>query len=276
MDFTNAFTVNVPLEHVWEFMLDAERVTPCVAGAAITEVIDPTHYKGTVKMKLGAVQMTYRGDLEMEPDEAARTITLRAKGTDVRGGGGATGTVTTRLTTDGTLTTIQMDSHVDVTGRVAQFGRGIMQDVANRMVKDFARCIEAHLIAGNEPEAEESEAISPQSVEDSALQTATAAAASMPAETVASSSQTGTGAPAQASATEPESATTVVEAPIQEPSPAPAPIPSRPQVPPPQRSRPTPPTAATEIRPMDLLIAVLRARLAVLLRFIADRIEPRD
>jgi carbon monoxide dehydrogenase subunit G len=146
MDFTNRFTVNVPLERVWEYMIDAEKVTPCVPGAALTETIDQTHYKGTVKVKLGAVQMSYRGELEMEPDEAAHTIVLHAKGTEVRGSGGASGTVTTQLTaTDDGGTTIEMASHVDVTGRVAQFGRGIMQDVANRLVKDFAGCLEAQL-----------------------------------------------------------------------------------------------------------------------------------
>jgi hypothetical protein len=146
MDFTNTFSVNVPLESVWEYMLDAEKVTPCVPGASLTETIDERHYKGTVKVKLGAVQMSYRGELEMEPDEAAHTIVLHAKGTEVRGSGGASGTVTTKLTetADGG-TTIEMTSHMDVTGRVAQFGRGIMQDVANRLVKDFANCLEVQL-----------------------------------------------------------------------------------------------------------------------------------
>jgi carbon monoxide dehydrogenase subunit G len=146
MDFTNSFTVKVPLQHVWEYMLDAEKVTPCVPGAALTETVDEHHYKGTVKVKLGAVQMSYRGELEMQPDESMHTISLHAKGTEIRGSGGASGRVTTRLSeaADGG-TTIEMESHVDVTGRVAQFGRGIMQDVANRLVKEFANCLEAQL-----------------------------------------------------------------------------------------------------------------------------------
>jgi len=158
MDFTNSFSVRAPLATVWEFLTDAERVTPCVPGAQLTETVDATHYKGTVKVKLGAVQMTYRGDMEMEPNEADHTIALRARGTEARGSGGASGTVTTRLTEsqDG-VTQVDIESHVDVTGRVAQFGRGIMQDVANRIIKEFAQCLEQKLqpegTTGEEPAA---------------------------------------------------------------------------------------------------------------------------
>lgn len=143
MEFTNAFTVAAPIEAVWPIFLDAESVAPCVPGAQITEALDDTHFRGTVKVKLGAVQMSYRGDLEMKSDEAQRIIVLAAKGTETRGSGGASGTFTIRLTsTDTGGTHVELHSHLDVTGRVAQFGRGIMQDVANRMIKDFARCLE--------------------------------------------------------------------------------------------------------------------------------------
>lgn len=146
MDFTNEFSVDAPVDVVFAFMLRADEVAPCVPGAAISEQIDDTHYKGTVKIKLGAVQMTYRGELEMQPDRGANTITLIGKGSDTRGGGGASGTFVTHLSersSGGTDVTIA--SHVDVTGRVATFGRGIMQDVSNRMVKEFASCLESKL-----------------------------------------------------------------------------------------------------------------------------------
>jgi hypothetical protein len=148
MDFNNSFTVNVPVERVWALLLDAEQVAPCVPGAALTESIDPLHHRGTVKVKLGAVQMTYRGELEMEPDEVNRTIVLRARGSEARGGGGASGTFTTQLTDTGAGTQVDIHTRVDVTGRVAQFGRGIMQDVATRMIKDFASCLEQKVVAG--------------------------------------------------------------------------------------------------------------------------------
>lgn len=146
MDFTNEFSVDAPLEKVWTFMLQAEEVAPCVPGASITEKIDSTHFRGTVKLKLGAVQMSYRGELEMRPDEAASTITLQARGSETRGGGAASGQFVTLLRgRDDGGTDVHIDSHLDITGRVATFGRGIMQDVSNRLIKEFAACLESKL-----------------------------------------------------------------------------------------------------------------------------------
>ncbi|HEX6506704.1 MAG TPA: SRPBCC family protein [Chloroflexota bacterium] len=146
MDFDNHFAVDAPLESVWAFMLKAEEVAPCVPGAQLTETLDETHFQGTVKIKLGAVQMTYRGELEMEADEASHRIVLHAKGTEMRGSGGATGTFTTVLSpgNDGE-TLVDIHSAVDITGRVAQFGRSIMQDVGNRLIREFANCLEQKL-----------------------------------------------------------------------------------------------------------------------------------
>lgn len=149
MDFTNTFTVRAPLQRVWEFLLDAYEVAPCVPGAEITEAIGERQFRGTVKVKLGAVQVVYRGELEQTADEAARTITLNGKGTEQRGGGGARGSATVTLEDQGAaVTQVTVQSHVDVTGRVAQFGRGIMQDVTNRLINEFARCLEQKIQAG--------------------------------------------------------------------------------------------------------------------------------
>lgn len=121
-------------------------MTPCVPGAEITEAIGNTQFRGTVKVKLGAVQVVYRGELEIQADEPARTITLNGKGTELRGSGGAKGSATVTLVEQGGgVTQVTVQSHVDVTGRVAQFGRGIMQDVANRLMNEFARCLELRL-----------------------------------------------------------------------------------------------------------------------------------
>lgn len=168
MEFTNEFSVTAPIDQVWPILVDAEAVAPCVPGARITEVIDSTHYRGTVKVKLGAVQMSYRGELEMRADEAARTITLVAKGTEARGSGGASGTFTIALApTDSGGTHVELHTQVDVTGRVAQFGRGIMQDVASRMIKEFAGCLEQKVempseeVAADIPGAEAARSASP-------------------------------------------------------------------------------------------------------------------
>lgn len=250
MDFTNSFTVNVPLQQVWEYMLDAEKVTPCVPGAELTEIIDQSHFKGTVKVKLGAVQMSYRGDLEMEPDDASHSIVLRAKGTEMRGSGGASGTVTTRLTESEGSTTVVMESHVDVTGRVAQFGRGIMQDVANRLVKDFARCLEVQLTAAS-----------------GAGEAATAPAASAAASGAQEPRETPT---ASAPAVAPEQETRAE--PSQAPSSSPPYAPQTPPVPSTQPVSYSPPS--TEIKPLELVVDITRSRLASLLRFVASKIEP--
>lgn len=148
MDFTNTFTVNAPLDQVWALLMQPEEVTGCVPGAAITEKIDDRHFKGTVKVKLGAVQVTYRGEMEMQPDEMAHTIVLSGKGTEARGSGGASGSMTVSLTAQGNATEVKVDSQVDVTGKVATFGRGIMQDVANRLTRQFATCLASKLETG--------------------------------------------------------------------------------------------------------------------------------
>ncbi len=171
MEFTNSFTVKAPIDRVWVVMISAEEVAPCVPGAQITEAIDATHYKGTVKVKLGAVQMTYRGELEMQPEEASHTIVLTAKGTETRGSGGASGVITNRLSEpEPGVTHVEIHSRVDVTGRVAQFGRGIMQDVANRLIREFARCLESKL----SPQVETSETDTPREASSGPSSEATA------------------------------------------------------------------------------------------------------
>lgn len=257
MEFTNTFTVQAPLQLVWKFMLDANEVAPCVPGAQLTETLDETHYKGTVKVKLGAVQMTYRGELEMQPDEPNRTITLRAKGTETRGSGGASGTFTTQLTEpEEGVTHVEILSKVDVTGRVAQFGRGIMQDVANRLIKEFASCLEKKLEARSAPQEQAGET-------QAAASTAPAASATAPPSTdlspqAASSTSNPSALPAPAGSSSPPSASTSG-------APPPAPPP------------PTAPSApgGNELRVQDLVADIVRSRLAAGLRALASYIEPK-
>jgi carbon monoxide dehydrogenase subunit G len=234
MDFTNSFTASAPLTTVWEFMLNAREVAPCVPGAQITEEVDATHYKGTIKVKLGAVQMSYRGELEMQPDEATHTIVLSGKGSEARGSGGAAGTMTVSLSPDEKGTQVTVNSQVDVTGRVATFGRGIMQDVANRLTKQFASCLADKL--SESPASDESA----QAAEAEAGAVNDAAA---PAATGGMTSEARVGAPA----------------------------PSRAPV---QTSQPTS-GASNELRVVDILADIARARTAALLRSLATWIEPK-
>jgi len=146
MQFTNEFQVQAPLQSVWDLVLDAEQVAPCVPGAQITEIVDRAHYKGTVKVKLGAVQMTYRGEMEVSPDETARAITLVGKGKETKGTGSATGTFRVQLSEPRAgHTHVHITTDVDVTGKVAQFSRGILPDVAGRLIREFSQCLEQKL-----------------------------------------------------------------------------------------------------------------------------------
>jgi carbon monoxide dehydrogenase subunit G len=155
MEFDNNFTVNAPLQRVWDFLLDVQEVAPCMPGAELTEVVSDTEYKGTVKVKLGAVQMSYKGTATISQiDEATHTVVLVASGRETRGTGNASSTTTSHLEEEGpSRTIVHLNSQVDVSGRVAQFGRGIMQDVASRLIGEFARNLEAKLMAQEDSRA---------------------------------------------------------------------------------------------------------------------------
>jgi carbon monoxide dehydrogenase subunit G len=163
MEFDNSFTVNAPLQRVWDFLLNVQEVAPCMPGAQLTEVVSDTEYKGTVKVKLGAVQISYKGTATIrEVDEAAHTMVLVASGRETRGTGNASSTTTSHLVEEGPdRTVVNLHSQVDVSGRVAQFGRSIMQDVASRLIGEFAHNLEAKLIEGEESPSPEAVTSSP-------------------------------------------------------------------------------------------------------------------
>jgi carbon monoxide dehydrogenase subunit G len=149
MNIRTEFSVAAALDDVWADLLDIEAVAPCVPGATLTERVSEREFRGTVTVKLGAMRMTYRGTVELtEIDEAAKTIRLTARANDARGAGSASSVVTCRLT-DGDRVTVTVEADVNIAGKVAQFGRGLIQDVTDRMIKQFAQCLEEQ-IAGNE------------------------------------------------------------------------------------------------------------------------------
>jgi carbon monoxide dehydrogenase subunit G len=153
MEFTNSFTVAAPIDVVYRYLQQVEEVAPCVPGAQITDRTDDHHFQGSVKVKLGAVQMTFRGDLELTSDGSSKTIVLTGKGRELRGGSGASGTVTAQLSgSDDGGTRVELLSRVDVSGRLAQFGRSIIPDVAGRLIHEFATCLEAKLTQHGESE----------------------------------------------------------------------------------------------------------------------------
>jgi carbon monoxide dehydrogenase subunit G len=142
MKLEHAFDVAAPVEVVWELLLDLERVAPCLPGGEVTEKVDDRAYKANVKVKLGPMQMTYRGDITItDVDESARRAVMEAKATEARGQGTARATITTSLAAGDGGTHGEVLTDLQLTGRVAQMGRGIVEDVSNRLMGQFASCL---------------------------------------------------------------------------------------------------------------------------------------
>ena len=148
MKLDQSFEVNAPLQAVWDALVNVERVAPCLPGAEITEGGDDGQYKGTFTVKLGPTTAAYRGTLHMESvDEASHTAVMRANGTDKRGQGGAKAQITSVVTdAEGGATRVDVSTDFTITGRLARFGRGgMIQDVSNRLLREFAQCLQRNL-----------------------------------------------------------------------------------------------------------------------------------
>lgn len=144
----NDFAVAAPPDEVYRTMLDVERVAPCIPGAEVAGVRDDGAYDAQVTVKIGPVTMSYRGSVAIvEHDDAARTATMRAKAAEARGQGTAQATMAMAVRPGDTGSQVHVSTDLLVTGRVAQMGRGIMEDVATRMIGDMARCLEQRLAA---------------------------------------------------------------------------------------------------------------------------------
>jgi carbon monoxide dehydrogenase subunit G len=159
----HAFEVAAPVETVWGLLLDLERVAPCLPGGEVTEKIDDRTYKANVKVKLGPMQLTYRGDITItEADEAERRTVMQAKASEARGQGTARATITTRLAAHEGGTRAEVTTDLDLTGRVAQMGRGIVSDVSNRLMGQFAECLSERASAEAAPATAAAPAAAPQ------------------------------------------------------------------------------------------------------------------
>jgi len=148
MRIENTVEVDAPLDRVWALVNDIPRVAPCMPGAALTGVLDDKTYEGTVAVKLGPLRMSYKGKVTVdEVDDAAHSARLTASGKDTKGAGTAKASVETRLEpASDTRTRLQVTSDVQLTGKVASFGRGgAINDVATRLFGQFADCLRATL-----------------------------------------------------------------------------------------------------------------------------------
>ncbi|MGY1607220.1 MULTISPECIES: SRPBCC domain-containing protein [unclassified Geodermatophilus] len=138
MELTQTFAVPVPIETAWKALNDPERIAPCMPGASL-ESVDGDSFTGNVKIKLGPIGLSYRGTARfVDVDPETRTVVIEGSGKDAKGNGSASATVTARLTEDAGTTTVATTTDVNITGKPAQFGRGVMNDVANKIVAQFA------------------------------------------------------------------------------------------------------------------------------------------
>jgi uncharacterized protein len=144
-----SFEVRAPVERVWETLIDVERVAPCLPGAEITESADDGTYRGTFSVRLGPTTAAYRGELKMqELDEDARRVVMNASGQDKRGQGSAKATIVSTMREEGDITRVDVQTDFTITGRLARFGRGgMIQDISNRLLKDFAECLQQRIEA---------------------------------------------------------------------------------------------------------------------------------
>jgi carbon monoxide dehydrogenase subunit G len=138
----NTFVVAAPIEPTWRSLLDLPGVAGCLPGATIEPGDEEATFQGSMRVRLGPVTMDYRGVARIaELDEASRTAVLTVQGRETRGQGSASATITNRLAEEDGGTRVTVETELSVTGRPAQFGRGIMQDVASSMLAEFARCL---------------------------------------------------------------------------------------------------------------------------------------
>ena len=148
MELTNEFTVDVPIEEAWSVLTDLERIAPCMPGARLDE-IEGDEYHGTVKVKVGPVTAEYRGKATfVERDEAGHRAVLRAEGREASGQGNASATITAQLEPTDTATKVRVVTDLTITGRVAQFGRGVLADISSKLLGQFVDSLEATVLSG--------------------------------------------------------------------------------------------------------------------------------
>ncbi|MGY1630817.1 SRPBCC family protein [Geodermatophilus sp. SYSU D01186] len=153
MQLENSFTVPVPIDEAWRVLLDIERIAPCMPGAALDSVTGDD-FTGRVKVKLGPINLTYQGKASfIEKDEAAHKAVIDGRGKDQRGNGTASALITAQLKAEGDTTRVDVLTDLNITGRPAQFGRGVMTDVGNKLLGQFADKLAAQLGAGDEQAA---------------------------------------------------------------------------------------------------------------------------
>lgn len=146
MRIEDQFRVNVPIERAWAVLLDVERIAPCLPGAQLQE-IEGDEFRGVVKVKVGPITAAYQGTAKLDAvDEAARTIRIRGVGRDTRGAGNATAIINVGMHEVAGGTEVSIDTDLAITGKVAQFGRGVLADVSAKILAQFVENLERDVL----------------------------------------------------------------------------------------------------------------------------------
>jgi carbon monoxide dehydrogenase subunit G len=148
VELNNEFRVAVPAAKTWEVLTDVERVAPCLPGATLLSV-DGDQFTGAVKVKVGPITVSYKGEAAfVEKDAAAQRVVLKANGKETRGNGSAAAVVTAQLKDEGDSTNVVITTDLTISGKAAQFGRGVLADVAGNLIGQFARALETNILGG--------------------------------------------------------------------------------------------------------------------------------
>lgn len=156
MEFDNAFIVPLAPAEAWAVLMDIPRIAPCMPGAELTEVVDPTTYKGKIAVRLGPVALSFAGQVKFEDiDEANKRARVKAQGADAKGRGGANATADFRLESVPEGSKVLIHTNLALSGSVAQYGRGagMIQGMAEHMIGQFADCLRSRLALESAPPA---------------------------------------------------------------------------------------------------------------------------
>jgi carbon monoxide dehydrogenase subunit G len=152
VELNHDFSVSVPVEQAWAVLTDLERIAPCMPGAQLQEV-DGDEYRGVVKVKVGPITAQYKGTARIvERDDTAHRAVLRAEGREARGQGTAAATITATLEEREGATGVHITTDMEISGKVAQFGRGVLAEVSEKLLDQFVHELEANVLSGPTPE----------------------------------------------------------------------------------------------------------------------------
>ena len=145
MKIENSFTVDAPIDEAWTLLTNIPEIAPCLPGAKLTDEVDGV-YSGGIKVKVGPVTSEYKGSASfVEKDDANYKAVIDGKGRDTRGAGNAQALITAQMFDEGAKTRVDIETDLKISGKVAQFGRGVMQDVSTKLLGQFAECLESKI-----------------------------------------------------------------------------------------------------------------------------------